>query len=108
MYNDPQDFRKRKGKLLLLIPVVIFLVSGLVMFLWNAILPDLLGLKHITYWQAAGLLVLCKILFGGFGFGKKHNGPGNGFREKWMKSAEEREKIRDEWRKRCGQWKAGQ
>lgn len=36
-----------------------------VMALWNWLMPDLFGLKRIGYWQAWGLLVLCKILFHG-------------------------------------------
>lgn len=106
MYNGPDDFRRKKAKIFLLIPVLMLLVSGLVMFLWNAILPSLFGLKYITFWQAAGLLLLCKVLFGGFAFGRKHDGPpGMNFREKWKKSADEKEKIREEWRSRCRQRK---
>ena len=36
-----------------------------VMALWNWLMPDLFGLKRIGYWQAWGLLILCKILFRG-------------------------------------------
>ncbi|OQY37610.1 MAG: hypothetical protein B6226_05005 [Candidatus Cloacimonetes bacterium 4572_65] len=32
--------------------------------LWNWLMPDIFGLKVITYWQAVGLVVLSKILFG--------------------------------------------
>jgi len=105
MYNGPKDFRRNKAKFLLIVPLIICLVSGIVMLLWNAILPELLGVKYITIWQSAGLLVLCKILFGGFGFAKRHDGPGMSFREKWQRSSEEREKIKEEWKKRCGQWR---
>lgn len=38
-----------------------------VMLLWNAIVPAIIGWEAISYWQAAGLLLLCKLLFGGFG-----------------------------------------
>lgn len=41
------------------------LVAWLVMGLWNWLMPFLFNAKVITYWQAMGLLVLCKILFGG-------------------------------------------
>ncbi len=43
--------------------------SFIVMGLWNAILPVVLGVKAISFWQALGILVLSKILFGGFGRG---------------------------------------
>lgn len=34
------------------------------MWLWNALIPDIIGWKSITYWQAAGLLVLTHLIFG--------------------------------------------
>ncbi|SHI56615.1 magnesium transporter [Pseudozobellia thermophila] len=37
------------------------------MWLWNWLMPDIFGLTVISYWQAVGILVLAKILFGGFG-----------------------------------------
>jgi hypothetical protein len=39
--------------------------SYIVMFLWNSLLPDILGVQTITFYQAAGILILSKILFGG-------------------------------------------
>src|SRR6516164_9554608 len=35
--------------------------------LWNWLLPTLFGLRQIVFWQALGILLLCRILFGGFG-----------------------------------------
>lgn len=49
-----------------------FLFGWVVMLLWNWLMPDIFGLKRLTYWQAWGLLILCHILFKGFGSG--HNG----------------------------------
>jgi hypothetical protein len=40
-----------------------------IMWLWNALLPDIFGLTQISYWQAVGILILAKLLFGGFGSG---------------------------------------
>lgn len=109
MNMDTREFKRKKAKIFLFVPLIILLVSSIVMLLWNAILPDLLGLKHITFLQSAGLLLLCKILFGGFGFGRGPGGPGMNFREKWMSKmgSEDREKIMEEWKKRCSQWKRG-
>jgi hypothetical protein len=51
---------------------VIFLVAvavlgGLVMMLWNAVMPVVFtGARPIDYLHALGLLVLSRILFGGF------------------------------------------
>jgi Ca2+/H+ antiporter, TMEM165/GDT1 family len=44
----------------------VFIFSGAVMLLWNNILTPVLHLSLITFWQAAGILLLSKILFGGF------------------------------------------
>jgi len=80
------------------------------MSLWNGVLTEVIpGLKTVTFWQAAGILVLCKILFGGFkkGFGKHHHDSrwGNEMREKWQHMApEEKEKFKQEWRNRCRMW----
>ncbi len=84
--------------------VVVF--GAIVMGLWNAILPQVLGVKAITFVQALGILLLSKILFGGFG-GKRWGGRGHEWRhrmkEKWSNmTPEEREKFKAEWKNRCG------
>ncbi len=33
------------------------------MWLWNWLMPAVLGLGEITYWQAWGLLFLCSLMF---------------------------------------------
>lgn len=43
--------------------------SAVVMLLWNWLIPAVIGWSVIGYWQAAGLLLLCKLLFAGFGRG---------------------------------------
>lgn len=44
----------------------------LVKVLWNWLMPGLFGLPVIGFWQAFGILLLAKILFGGPGHGKHH------------------------------------
>ena len=44
---------------------IYFLRRRCVMLLWNWLLPLLFGWHLITFWQALGLLALCRILFGG-------------------------------------------
>jgi hypothetical protein len=44
-----------------------FAFGWIVMILWNHLMPSLFGLTTITYLQSVGLLVLAKLLFGGFG-----------------------------------------
>jgi len=83
----------------------ITLFGFIVMHLWNCILPGVIGVTTITFWQALGILVLAKILFGGMhgahGHCRSHlHGPE--MRHKWMHmSAEEREKMKAEWKDRC-------
>lgn len=64
--------KNRKFKKLWGIPLFIAAIALLVwatMLLWNALLPAIFGMVTITYWQALGLLVLGRLLFGGFGKG---------------------------------------
>ncbi len=85
--------------------------GAVVMLLWNAVLPPLLNVRTITYWQAVALFVLCKILFGNFrpfvhGGRPSFGGSPSHWREKWMKmSDEEKSKFKQEWKKRCEQRK---
>ena len=84
--------------------VVIGAVGVGVQQLWNWLAPSLFGWRLITFWQAVGLLVLCRLLFGrfgGHGFGPRH------FRRRWAErmehmTPEEREKFRQGMRGRCG------
>jgi hypothetical protein len=77
-----------------------------VMNLWNWLTPPLFGWHTIGFWQAVGLLILTRILFGGRGF---RGGPqwGGHWRrrmfERWAQmSPEEREKFRQGMRFGCG------
>lgn len=76
------------------------------MFLWNNILTDVTNVKPLSYIQAVGLLVLSKILFGGFRFGspinKARNSKRKYWKEKWMNmSEEEKAAFKEKWRGRC-------
>ncbi|MBS1653237.1 MAG: hypothetical protein JSU05_00200 [Bacteroidetes bacterium] len=82
--------------------------GGIVMWLWNAILPSVLGVSAITFWQAAGILILSKILFGGLhdGWNKKKQMWRHNIQQKWASmTPEEREKFKEELKTRCGHWK---
>jgi hypothetical protein len=81
-----------------------FLFGEVVMHLWNWLMPALFGWRIITFWQGLGLLVLCRILFGGFGGHGRHR-PGfrRGMHERWEgMTPEEREKFRQGMRRRWG------
>jgi len=55
----------------LLLAATLALVFGYaVMLLWNSLMPDIFALPLVTYWQSVGLLLLARILVGGFGHGK--------------------------------------
>lgn len=78
------------------------LLGAVVMLLWNALLPMLFHLPPLGYGQAIGLLVLCRILFGGFHGHRPHHRPPFS-RHHWLHlSDEERAKLRQEWHSRCG------
>ena len=79
---------------------------AVVMLLWNALIPSIIGWSSINYWQAAGLLILCKILFGGFGHQWRRRGKGGFERNKGLERLREklhgmsRDERRDFIRKR--------
>ncbi len=81
------------------IPAFIWIGGEVVMHLWNWLLPSLFGWKAITFWQAIGLLALCRILFGGMSHrGGNHSGFRRKMRDRWEgMTPEEREK----WRHAC-------
>lgn len=81
-----------------------FIGGEVVKLLWNWLLPPLFGFPQVTFWQALGLLVLCRILFGGFG---RHGGSRSNIRrrmeERWESmTPEERERFRQRMRERWG------
>ncbi len=80
------------------------LVSYVVMNLWNVLMPAIFGLHAITFWQSLGLLLLSKILFGGFGPHRGGGGPWRRrMRERWEQmTPEEREKFKQGMRRGCG------
>jgi hypothetical protein len=87
------------------IGAVAFTAFGFVVTqLWNYLMPGLFGLHAITFWQAIGLMLLGRLLFGGFrpgrgGFGWR----GGEMRRRWESmTPEEREKFRAGMRGRCG------
>jgi hypothetical protein len=47
------------GLLLIVLFAIVF------RWLWNTTMPEVFGLKHLTYWQSIKVLLLAGILFGG-------------------------------------------
>ena len=102
---SPRRFKPLK--VLFFIAVFMAFVTAaawIVMLLWNAILPDVVGVKPLNFWQATGLLILAKILFGGFGGRKRpwnHSGKYH-WRNKWMgMTREERKEAKTRWKEYC-------
>ena len=96
----------RIAKFILLASLAITAFTYAVMFLWNALIPELFHGPVITFLQALGLLVLSKILFKGFGWHGGHwrNGRWSERMQERMNAMtpEEREKFREKWSRRCG------
>jgi hypothetical protein len=95
-------WRMLKFVLLIVVAVVAFGVA--VMLLWNWLMPALFGWTEIGFLQAMGLLILSRILFGGF---HRHWGGRMGWRHRMMErwsnmTPEEREKFRAGFRGHCG------
>ncbi|MBI5060044.1 hypothetical protein HZB60_09740 [candidate division KSB1 bacterium] len=97
----------------LIVIAALLVFGGAVMLLWNAILPPLVGVGQLSFWQAVGLLVLSKLLFGGTHWRKHHCGPSSGdgppfLRYKWNRMTdEEREQWKAKWRSHC-HWGGGE
>jgi len=91
-------------KFVALAVLFVSVLSLVVMGLWNWLTPALFGWHAINFWQAAGLLILSKILFGGFrGRHGRHWYWRRRMMERWEQmTPEERTKFRETARGRCG------
>ncbi len=105
-YRHRFSFRKKMIFIPFLVIGGLALVSYIVMLLWNALIPVIFHFTAITFWQAAGILILSKILFG---FGKGgHRGGAPWMRNRMERfknmSPEERDRFKEQMRERCGKW----
>jgi hypothetical protein len=96
---------RRGVKIVLIAAVAIGVFSLIVMLLWNALMPTLFARPAITFWQAAGVLILSRILVGGLR-GRGGTGPWPWRRrlmERWARmTPEERERFRQGLETRWG------
>lgn len=123
MNQTMKRFWIRRGLRFLGFALLFVGLAGLVvMLLWNALLPAILGVSTINFGQALGLLVLSRILFGGFGRGgwgrggpgwrgRANSGRANPRRAEWKEkmterwqnmTPEQREQMKQQWRNGCG------
>jgi hypothetical protein len=91
-------------KIALFATLAVTVLSFVVMGLWNVLMPTIFAVRAISFWQALGLLVLSKILFGGF---RPHAEGGPRWRRRMMQrweqmTPEEREKFKQGMRHGCG------
>jgi hypothetical protein len=104
----PYFYKRRFIFIPLAVAAFIALTGFVVMSLWNYLIPAIFHLGIITYWQAVGIFILCKILFG-FG-GKGHRGGMRGGGP-WMRhrmeerfknmTPEEKDQFKAKWQQRC-------
>ncbi len=95
---------------LAILGMLLFIAIGgeIVRLLWNWLLPSLFGWRQITFWQALGLLALCRILFGGLGWrGSVRSNLRRRMKERMAErcenmTPEERERFRQRMRERFG------
>lgn len=97
-----------------MVAAFIFIGGFAVMSLWNWLIPSIFGLVTITWIQALGLLVLSKILFGGFRGGGGWGGGCGGNRHHFWKQKmaermanmtdEEKEHFKTKMKNRWGKW----
>ena len=91
---------------LLMLGFLGFIALGgfIVQQLWNWLLPALFGWPALTFWQALGLLALCRILFGGIGWhGPRGPRIRGGMARRWHRmTPEERERFKQGIRQRWG------
>ncbi len=113
-------FRPKFLLILLIVLAAISLLGFITMGLWNSVLVPVLHVGMVTFWQAAGILILSKILFGGFrgrgwnrGDRKNRDRWFRDMRDKWVNmTPEEREKFKNsfknDWKKGCREgWERG-
>lgn len=95
-------------KFVVIAAAIVAILSFVVMRLWNWLTPSLFGWHAITYWQAFGILILSKILFGGFrGRPGPHPYCRRRMMERWAQmTPEQREKFRQSMAARCGTFAA--
>ena len=98
------NYKLRCGRFIVLAVLGVAALGAVVMALWNWLIPSLfVGGRQIDYVQAMGVLLLSKILFGGF---RGHGGHGRWHRQSLAQMApEDRERFQSGMRGWCGKRK---
>ena len=93
----------KKAFIILFFAGLMAALVGVVMLIWNAVLPDVIGVTEVNYWQMLGIIFLSRLLFGGskFGNNKHKRGRRKHFKDKFMNMTdEEKENFKTEWKSR--------
>ncbi len=86
--------------------VCVGLVGVIIMFLWNWLIPPIINGPEINFWQALGLFILAKILFGFGGGGRWKDRDGHAWKHRYAEklssmTPEERDrfkqKLKEKW-----------
>ena len=68
----------------------------IVQLIWNSLMPALFDLKTITFWQAFGIIILVKLLFGSFGKHdhqhKHHHAPYHWHKDRWGRDRDDEDR----------------
>ena len=109
---DKKQFNGRKFHpvkilfFIMLAALFVFVAGNVVMYLWNAILPDVINAKPITFWQSIGIFILARLLFGGFKMGKHSHPKHKQRKDKWTNmNEEERDEFKSNWKEYCNRKK---
>ena len=98
--------KKHFIKVILMSVTAAVVLGFIIMLLWNNLFPDLFHTEKINFWQALGLFIMTRILFGGYfrGFRDRHDIRHEMYR-KWEKlTPEERQAVFERNRQRFARW----
>jgi hypothetical protein len=94
---------KGAGVVIVMVGLFLLLVYGF-MILWNITAPEIFGVKSLTYGMALRLLIIARVLIGGFGFRWTNNNKNKFWRERMkMKMAKMSEDEKAEFKRKLWQ-----
>jgi hypothetical protein len=106
----PSFWLKKAVKFVFFVGLFVLVAGFATMSLWNWLMPMIFHLPVLNFGQTLGLLVLSRILLGGFGRGGGGWARGRAWKRQMQQRMEafspaEREQFRQQMRSRCaGSW----
>lgn len=82
------------------------LFGYIVMQLWNWLMPDIFGLAEINFWKAVGIIILARLVFGGFKHGSSHHSGEcrTGSKTEWEKRIKDSKPHFEKWKYYDSYW----